>query len=165
MRSDPTLAGAVMVTSTVPRAIETAEILAPALAVADVTRDCDLCEVHPGDADGLDWTEHAARWGSFDMAAEPDRPFAPNGDSWNSFHARVDRALRRMAAEHAGRTVVCVCHGGVITATMALLVAGGSTTVARLVPTNTGVTEWEWEPPAGRWTLRSYNKTGHLDDA
>jgi hypothetical protein len=29
------------------------------------------------------------RYGSFNMEAEPDRVFAPEGESWNSFNERV----------------------------------------------------------------------------
>jgi broad specificity phosphatase PhoE len=42
--------GAVL-TSILPRAVETAQILAPALGKPEVERDCELCELHPGDAE------------------------------------------------------------------------------------------------------------------
>jgi broad specificity phosphatase PhoE len=47
--------------SVLPRAIETAEILAPALGGLDVRQDCDLCEQHPGEGDGLTWAEFEER--------------------------------------------------------------------------------------------------------
>lgn len=165
MRRDTDLADCVLVTSTLPRAIETAALLAPALGVDTVAQDGDLCEVDPGDADGLDYDEHARRWGRFDMAAEPDRVFAPNGDSWNSFHQRVGSVLARLAATYPDQTVVAVCHGGVIVASVALLLTGATTTAARLTPSNTGVTDWRWDPPTRRWTLHAYNVTAHLADA
>src|SRR4051794_30023408 len=42
-------------TSLLPRAIETAEIIAPALGghLGPAERDCDLCELHPGACDGM----------------------------------------------------------------------------------------------------------------
>ena len=49
----------VLLSSVVPRAIETAEIIAPGLGIDAFGRDCDLCEVHTGEADGLEWAE----WG------------------------------------------------------------------------------------------------------
>ena len=55
------------------------------------------------------------------MEAEPDRVFAPEGDSWMSFHDRVRGALDRLAREYTGQTVVAVCHAGVIMASMRLL--------------------------------------------
>jgi probable phosphoglycerate mutase len=156
----------VLLASVLPRAIETAEIIAPGLGVELAGRDCDLCEVHTGEADGVDWSDYNARFGSFDMEAEPDRPFAPGGDSWNGFHARVSRTLERLAREHAGDTaVVAVCHAGVIMASMRLLLGIlDPATSAHLRPSNTGLTEWEHHEPSGRWLLRSYNEDVHLLD-
>lgn len=155
----------VLVASILPRAIETATIIAPGLGLELSDRDCDLCEVHTGEADGVDWSEYNGRYGSFDMEAEPDRPFAPGGDSWNGFHARVRRTLDRLAADHAGRTVVAVCHAGVIMASMRLLLGiPDPATSAHLRPTNTGLTEWEHDPRTGTWILRAYNQADHLMD-
>src|SRR4051812_20018707 len=102
----------VLVSSIIPRAIETAEIIAPGLGIETFDRRCDLCEVHTGQADGLEWSEWSARHGSFDMESEPDRVFAPEGESWNSFHQRVRQMLERVAGEHEGQTVVAVGPGG-----------------------------------------------------
>jgi broad specificity phosphatase PhoE len=153
----------VLVSSIIPRAIETAEIIAPGLGIETFDRRCDLCEVHTGQADGLEWSEWSARYGSFDMESEPDRVFAPEGESWNSFHQRVRQMLERVAGEYEGQTVVAVCHGGVINASVRMLLGlGALADGVRLHPTNTGLTEWEWEPVPGRWTLRSFNEAGHL---
>ena len=43
--------------------------------VDDVTRECDLCEQHPGECDGLSWTDVQARW--------------PNPPLWDPDHRRV----------------------------------------------------------------------------
>src|SRR5262245_15050229 len=133
----------VLLASELPRAIETASIIAPGLGLATFGRACDLCEVHTGEADGLAWTEYATRYGGFDMEAEPDRVFAPEGESWNSFHGRVRSMLERVAAECEGQTVVAVCHAGVIMASMRLLLGSAQTGQgAVLRPSNTGLTEW-----------------------
>jgi probable phosphoglycerate mutase len=153
----------VLLASELPRAIETARIIAPALGFEDVGQDCDLCEVHTGEADGLPWSEYAGTYGSLDMAAEPDRIFAPGGDSWSSFHERVRRTMYRLANEHVDRTVVAVCHAGVIMASMReILGMPHPGTGARLVPTNTGLTEWEHDASSDVWTLRTYNDASHL---
>ncbi|MEQ8839905.1 MAG: histidine phosphatase family protein [Acidimicrobiales bacterium] len=155
-----------LVASEIPRAVETAEILAPALGMASpVPRDCDLCEVHTGEADGLEWTEHGRIHGSFDMAAEPDRLFAPGGDSWTSFHERVRGVMDRLATDHPDSTVMAVCHAGVIAASLSVMLAVQQSPLARVLPTNTGLTEWEHDPAGGHWTLRSYNTTTHLNGA
>lgn len=156
----------VLLASTILRAVETAAIIAPGLGIETFGRDCDLCEVHTGEADGLEWAEWGRRHGAFDMQAEPDRVFAPGGDSWNGFHARVQAVLQRLAQEHEGRTVVLVCHAGVILASLRMLLGIGpapSAHGARLQPSNTGLTTWEWEPELERWTLHAFNEAGHLD--
>ncbi len=153
----------VLVASTLPRAVETAQIIAPGLGLAIHGHHDDLCELHPGAADGLEWAEYATRYGGFDMEAEPDRVFAPEGESWNSFHQRVRSMLERVAAEHTGRTVVAVCHAGVIMASVRVLFAiPHPGTGARLQPVNTGLTEWEHDPDRDRWTLHSFNEADHL---
>ncbi len=153
----------VLLASVLPRAVETAEIIAPGLGLELAARDCDLCEVHTGEADGVDWSEYDARFGTFDMEAEPDRPFAPGGDSWNGFHDRVRRTLERLARDHAGQTVVAACHAGVVMTSMRVLLGlPDSHTSAHLRPTNTGLTEWEHDPDRETWLLRSYNEADHL---
>jgi broad specificity phosphatase PhoE len=152
----------VLLASALPRAIETASIVAPGLGLEISGQECDLCELHTGEADGLTWTEYAARYGSFDMEAEPDRVFAPAGESWISFHERVQQTLERLARHYEGQTVVAVCHAGVIMASMRVLLGIPHGTSARLRPTNTGLTEWEHDPSLDRWTLHSFNDASHL---
>jgi broad specificity phosphatase PhoE len=153
----------VLLASVLPRAIETASIIAPGLGLEISGQECDLCELHTGDADGLTWTEYAARYGSFDMEAEPDRVFAPAGESWNSFHERVGQMLERVARDYEGQTVVAVCHAGVIMASMRVLLGiPRPGTGARLRPANTGLTEWEHDSSLDRWTLHSFNDASHL---
>jgi broad specificity phosphatase PhoE len=153
----------VLLASTLRRAIETAEIIAPGLGLEIAGRECDLCEVHTGEADGLEWAEYSTRYGTFDMEAEPDRVFAPAGESWNSFHERVCSMLDRVAREYAGQTVVAVCHAGVIMASVRMLLGVPHPgTGAQLRPSNTGLTEWEYDPSHDRWTLHAFNDTAHL---
>lgn len=152
-----------LVSSTLPRAIETAQIIATGLGVELAEQVRDLNEVDPGEADGLDWAEYRKRYPSFDMEAEKDRPFAPGGDSWNSFHRRVDAVLARFASQYPGQTVVAACHAGVIQASLRLLLEvehPGRGTVIR--PSNTGLTEWEHDPERNRWTLHTFNDASHL---
>jgi broad specificity phosphatase PhoE len=153
----------VLLASTLPRAIETAEIIAPGLGIEGFARECDLCELHTGEADGLEWAEYGTRYGSFDMEAEPDRVFAPGGESWNSFHERVEGMLGRVAAQYPGQTVVAACHAGVIMASLRVLLGiPHPGTGARMRPVNTGLTEWEHDPELDRWTLHAFNDTSHL---
>ena len=153
----------VLVASTLPRAIETAQIIAPALGFEAVEESCDLCEVHTGEADGLEWAEYGTRYGTFMMQDEPDRVFAPQGESWNSFHERVQSMLERVAREYTRETVVAVCHAGVIMASVRVLLGmPGGGVLGGLRPTNTGLTEWEHDDATKLWTLHSFNETPHL---
>ena len=99
------------------------------------------------------------------MEAEPDRVFAPAGESWNSFHERVQQMLEVLARDHAEESVVAVCHAGVIMASLRVLLdIPRHGTRTQLRPTNTGLTEWEYEPSLDRWTLHTFNEASHLLD-
>jgi probable phosphoglycerate mutase len=154
----------VLLSSVLPRAIETAQVIAPALGFETFAQECSLCEVHTGEADGLEWAEYGLRYGMFDMEAEPDRLFAPAGESWNSFHDRVHATLEQLALDYEGRSVVAVCHAGLIMASVRVLLGIPRATdrITRLQPTNTGLTEWEHDRSLDRWTLHYFNDAGHL---
>ena len=49
---------------------------------AGLDEECALWEMHLGQADGLTWLEYDAKYGSFNITAEPSRPFAPGAESW-----------------------------------------------------------------------------------
>jgi broad specificity phosphatase PhoE len=153
----------VVVSSTLLRAIETAQIIGPGVGLQIASQHDDLIELDPGDADGLTWAEYDVHHGGFDMEAEPDRVFAPEGESWNAFHDRVRRTLERLVTDHTDETVMAICHAGVIMASMRILLGFSHRGPgAQLRPTNTGLTEWSYEPDRARWTLHCFNATPHL---
>ena len=154
----------VLLTSVLPRAIETAEILAPALGNLAALRDCDLCELHPGECDGLRWEEYRERY-AFDMRREPDRPMSPGGESLHSFQTRVEGRIDQLVHEHPGQTCVLVCHGGVVSAaTLAFLDHGMHRKRSfRLEPSNTSITEWIRPAGDAPWLLARFNDSAHLD--
>ena len=157
----------VLLTSVLPRAIETAEILSPAFGDLEPVQDCDLCELHPGECDGLVWADYRERYG-FDMRAEPERPMSPGGESLASFQARVERRLERLMRDHAGQTVVVVSHGGVVSATSLSLMSHGMHVPRpfRLQPENTSITEWlhgsDERNGTAPWLLVRFNDFAHL---
>lgn len=106
--------------STLPRAVQTAELLAPAVGGLDVTRRHDLREHDPGELDGLNWAEAMARHALPDFDAHPDTPIAPGGESLTEFHVRARAALLDVAARHEGSTVLVACHGGIVAAAVGL---------------------------------------------
>ena len=166
------LAGAdALYASVLPRAIETAEVLAPGLeAVADDRREstlelrteCGLCELHPGEADGLTWSEFTERFGDLDWDADPWQPIAPGGESWAGFVNRVAGALDGIVADRAGQLVVVACHAGVIEASiLAKLAVAGGMEGARLQLRTRHASMTSWEIDAGRWRLLDYNDAAH----
>jgi probable phosphoglycerate mutase len=154
----------VLYASVLPRAVETAEIIRPSVGSGDleVNEDCDLCEVHPGEADGLLWSEFSERYGSPPWESDPSVPLSPGGESLLDFRGRVAGALGRLADAHPGETVVVACHGGVIVESMIAL--GGLPAAgerARLEPDNTGLTIFLRRSDG--WVLDRYNDVAHLD--
>jgi probable phosphoglycerate mutase len=157
----------VLIASSLPRAQETAAILAPALGGLPVRLDDDLHEMRYGEADGMLLTEYEARFGVPNVYQEPLRLLAPGGEHWVGFVARISAALARITHKHAGQTIVLVCHGGVIEAAflyfLGLDAAAGAW--AGLFPQNTSITHWVQQAwPAGRWQLQRYNDHLHLRD-
>lgn len=99
--------------SPLPRARSTAAAIGAAIGQELVINE-ELREFSIGDWEGRtyrDLIDNEQLWKHW--AADPD--FAPpNGESPNSFAARVVVALRDLAASHPRQTVVAVTHGGVI---------------------------------------------------
>jgi probable phosphoglycerate mutase len=153
--------------STLPRARETTAYVARALGLT-VIFDDEWQELRPGEADGLSLAEYEARYGSMDRLGEnPYEPFAPGGESWAAFQARVGGALMRLVARHPYQAVAVVCHGGVLELSFAHALGLGPTgRFARFAPHNTSITHWRFHPGGGRfgsyWTLVTFNDAAHL---
>jgi 2,3-bisphosphoglycerate-dependent phosphoglycerate mutase len=149
--------------SVLPRAVETAQIIAPAVGggVTGLVEDCCFCELHPGESDGITWDEFEERYGQPEMFANPTKPFSPDGESWNAFVGRITGAVEAVVQRHPGELVVVACHGGVIEATMvSLLPFGEQLRPMRLPTAYTSLTEWEKDDQD--WTLVRYNDVAHL---
>lgn len=155
--------------SVLPRAIETAGLVAPGLRRAGpggwldpppLVIDCGLCELHPGEADGLTWPEFGERFPPIDWDADPGRPIAPGGESWTGFVARVAGALDRLVAAHPDQLVVAACHAGVVEASLlAKLPVEGGRAGTRLGLQTRHASLTTWEVGGGRWQLLGYNDT------
>jgi 2,3-bisphosphoglycerate-dependent phosphoglycerate mutase len=160
----------VLYASVMPRAVETAKLLAPALGDPEILEDCDFCEHHPGEGDGLSWDMFEERYPHPEDGWSPDHRRDPGGETWNEMAARVRGGFDRIVERHAGRTVVVACHGGTIVQTMIrwLLIdpmAEGER--AWFSPENSSVTEWRYgQNPYGRrtgtWELARFNDHAHL---
>lgn len=102
--------------------IRTRQTAQPALAALlpqlslDALTDPRLREQHFGVVDGMRVDDikarHAQAWAQW-LRFDADGGM-PGGETARQFHARVMEALRGLAQQHAGQTIVVVTHGGVL---------------------------------------------------
>jgi 2,3-bisphosphoglycerate-dependent phosphoglycerate mutase len=156
-----------LIASTLPRARETAQIISPAIGNLAIIEDEEVCELHPGEADGLSYDEFTAKYAWKDMEADPHLEVSPGGESLSAFHGRVGAALNRIAEQHRDRTVVIACHGGVVDVGVRTLLGLGMVGGFELHTENTSLTEFVLMPPTEtrplpRWRLVRYNDAAHL---
>ncbi len=150
--------------SVLPRAVETAERLRPVVgrgptALGPVRERADLSELHPGEADGLEWKDVIEKFGVPDWDSDPTVPIAPDGESWSGFVARASGAVRDVVRQHPGELVVAAVHAGVIEATMIDFLGVPSDVYRRgwVRILHASMTEWEWVPSQDRFILLRFN--------
>jgi len=150
------------------RAKETAAIIAPALR-APLLLDENVREWHPGEAEGMHQDEIQEKYGKDNPSlwSNPFQPLAPGGENWGQFVLRVGTALDRITRQYEGKTVVIVCHGGIIE--ISFLYFSGIA-MLDLPPVHyynspSSITYWRKVPfdgwPAG-WNLVKHNDDMHL---
>lgn len=100
-----------LISSPLPRAMQTAAIIAPALGLP-VTVDDEVEELRPGIADGMTIEEADRLYPPVDFQREPFAEVDPGGESWAAFLFRVSHSLDRILNQHVGKTIVIVSHGG-----------------------------------------------------
>ena len=164
------LAGAsVLYASVMARAVETAEILAPALGDLEVRSECAFCESHPStEADGIGWDEFERRWPQPLADWTPQSRRDPGSESFEEMQDRVTGRLDTLLERHDGETVVVACHGGVVMHSMFRwleLDPVGNRTRAWMNPVNSSLTEWRRaDHPYWRSGIElvRFNDHGHL---
>ncbi len=118
---------AVWVTSHLTRAIKTAKAISEAGTAAGLdfpepAIEEDLGEQNFGDWQGMSWDRmketDAETYDAF--WADPTRSRPPGGESFADQIARTGDVIERLTAEHAGRDIVAVAHGGTIRAALAV---------------------------------------------
>lgn len=151
----------VLMSSEYRRAIETAEIIAPAFDMA-IETDVRFGEHDPGPVcDGLTFREFVDRYGMPDWNGDPHSVTFPEGETLAQFHLRVGEALSEVVAKQQGGVLVIVCHGGVVDAVLRYLLRLPPTGGFELHTVNTSLTEFAQTKP-GRWRLVRYNDAAHL---
>lgn len=154
-----------VVASTLPRAIETAEILDAHLGLG-VRTDERLVEHIAGDADGLGWAEVVERYGDPQWDRLPHSRLAPGAESLAEFYCRVGAVLHDLTEEYLGRTVLVSCHGGVIDMALRGVLGLPYRSNHDLWTLNCSITELSARHEDGvfpdRWRLVRYNDSAHL---
>jgi probable phosphoglycerate mutase len=133
--------------SVLPRAIETAEILAPVVGGHAIRTDCGFCEAHVGEAEGRSYRELEGIFTADDWD-EDHRPFA-GWETWSEMGRRVSLALDEAIRRHPGETIVVACHGGVIVQAMQRWLAldvPQRAAGAWFAPENSSLTEFRGAP-------------------
>jgi broad specificity phosphatase PhoE len=154
----------VLYSSVLARAVETAQVIGSKLGIGELRQDCGLCELHPGECDGMAWEDQVRMYGSI-STSHPDVPLSPGGESLRSFDRRARAALDLLVQRHAAGSVAVVTHGGFISAAMLALLGLKGLDVKKtfvLNPDYTSVTEWAREDESAPWLLQRYNDSGHL---
>ncbi|GCE47902.1 putative phosphoglycerate mutase [Thermosporothrix hazakensis] len=161
----------VVIASTLPRARETAEIIAPALK-RPLIFDDELQEMRAGFLSNIPLAEYEQKYKPTmpDYELEPYRVWAPGAENWGQFLLRVGTALERITQEYQGKNIVLICHGGVIDTSFIYFFNVGAITMppVHFDTQNTSITHWKCtaRPEQKRpvWRLMRYNDAFHLMD-
>lgn len=108
---------AVIYSSDLKRAAETAQIIANSCNLPEVVLDPSLRERHLGDLQGLTLRDAAKTkpqaYKSF-LSTKTDQEIPGGGESLDQFFDRCISSLERIARKHKGERVIVVSHGGVL---------------------------------------------------
>lgn len=154
--------------STMQRARETVAPLAQAYH-AEVRWDDRLREIGNNRFDHSPWppnelpTAYADYWSS-------ERPFAtttpmtPGGETFMHFRTRVGLFIEELVECCRGKTIVAVCHGGVVEAAFDHIFNIGPWRRTEIWNTNTGISHFEYVelPRRETWRLHFQNRVEHL---
>ncbi|MBW4719359.1 bifunctional RNase H/acid phosphatase [Saccharothrix obliqua] len=154
--------GAVVVTSPLDRARDTAAAVGRALGVAPVVHD-GLVEADFGAWEGLTFGEAAERDPELHRRwlGDPATP-PPGGESFDQVHRRVRAALDEVLARHAGGLVVLVSHVTPIKSLLRIGLDTGPSLLYRLHLDLASLSRVEFYPD-GHASVRLVNDTSHLD--
>lgn len=155
----------VFIASTLHRARQTAQIIAPALDVP-LLLDEEIEELRAGGRDGMSIEEYRRTYRRVDFRQTPLKHREDGGENWGEFQLRVGTALERIVQTYEDKTIVLVCHGGVIDSSFIYFFQLSSLAVpsAGSRTRNTSITHWQKRGPDRRWLLIRYNDALHLQD-
>ena len=154
----------ILIASDLGRAHETAKRVSSRNA-KPIQLDPRLRERAFGAGEGMTYAElDRAYPGSFQRrgAVDPDL-CVPGGESRRQFHTRVRDAFEEMVAKHAGRNLIVVTHGGVLTS-LYRHIHGIAIETAHPIPiSNASYNRMHHD--GGHWSIEVWSDTAHLDGA
>ena len=135
---------------------------------ATMPHEAALAEQHLGEWQGLNRAAFLAsrrRVGSY-WFAPIDEP-APGGESFMDLYNRVRGAIERINAEHAGKDVIAVAHGGTIKAAIGLALGDQPEKGLAFTIDNCSVTRLDHLASAGHsgWRIPMVNQQPWIADA
>lgn len=151
--------------STLPRALQTAEILAPALGL-EPEAVAELCEWESGN-EVLGAEAFKARFNDLGPAERRHHRFCPGFETIAEFSQRVQTKLEAVLRLGEGKTIVMVLHGGVIEAAFHHFLGFGPGPFEGGYPAagHASITLWRRSGRREDWVQEFANDTHHLRGA
>ena len=152
----------VLYSSAYPRALETAQIIAPAFKGLEINVEPGFGEHDPGpQCDGMTYVDFMAKHGRPNWGGDPNAVFFPGGETIAQFHSRVSGALNDLLRKYSGKSVLVTCHGGVVDAVIRRHLKTPQTGAFEMHTKNCSLTELV-EIRDDHWALMRYNDHAHL---
>ncbi len=152
---------AVIYSSPLQRAQQTASILAQALGHVPIILDPGLAEFHLGEWEGLSYEtlrNEKQLWKK--MAEDPD--FAPpGGESARAFAMRLLNSIQNIVEKHAHEQVAVVGHGGAMATLLSMLIDQDGSRWRDYLMHNASLTKLEFDPTP---KLIFFSDIAHLDE-
>lgn len=149
-----------IVCSSLPRTMETGEVIGAALGVAEVHGEDAFWELSKGTWEGSMPRTHLPAELQRALEADPFGYRYPQGESYGDVALRVGPAFERWVAASEGRSVLFVLHGDVIRALLYHLLRFAPEKIGDFETDPCALTEFYRQP--GRYTLVRFNDTSHL---
>ena len=158
LANDPVAA---IYTSDLPRAQQTAEVMATPLALP-IYPLRGLREIDVGEAAGMTRADLREHYPDLFGPTWSETRF-PQGESHRELSERVTGTIRDIAAAHPQGKIAVVTHGGAIRALLAAVAGIPLEALVGLIVANTSITRLQ-RCADGRFRLRVLNDAAHLED-
>jgi probable phosphoglycerate mutase len=153
-----------IISSDLGRAMETARRIAFIRRIP-VVPDARLRERHFGVGQGHTYDELDRKWPNVFTRTGPADPDVtiPEGETRREFHERVRSAFHALGAEHEGKRIAVVCHGGVLAALYRIVRDIPVAEAFRIPIANASYNAVSLAN--NHWTIEAWDDTAHLPEA